>query len=129
MRHLPELLDDTDQRASPPDEFDKSPFGDIPGAIWTAFLSFWALLFGLFLMFFATDGPATLAVVTASLFAMMLLGLPATLGAQARPRPHPWPRTITTGSGSLPVGDAAIQILLIPVASVIGLSLFIILAL
>ena len=36
-----------------------------------------------------------------------------------------WPRLIVTHSGPLPVGAAAAQILLIPVASVIGLIGFI----
>ena len=122
MRHIPELLDDTDQLTSPPAEHEKDVFGDIPGPIWIAFLSAWATLFGLFVLFFANDGPAALAVVTSCFFALMILGLPAALGAQTRSGPHPWPRIINTGSGPLPVGAAATQILLIPVAAVFGLS-------
>jgi peptidoglycan/LPS O-acetylase OafA/YrhL len=129
MRHIPELLDDADQRTSAPAEMDRDPFGDIPRPIWTAFLLFWALLFGLFVLFFATDGPATLAILTSCFFAFMILGLPAALGAQSRSPPRPWPRRINTGSGPLPVGAAAAQILLIPVAAVLGLIGFIILAL
>ena len=129
MRHIPELLDDTDQLASPPAEPERDLFGDIPGPIWTAFLSAWALLFGLFVLFFATDGPAMLAILTSCFFALMILGLPAALGAQSKSPARPWPRTITTASGSLPVGAAATQILLIPVGAVFGLIAFIILAL
>jgi hypothetical protein len=129
MRHNPELLDDTDQLTSPPAEPERDLFGDIPSPIWIAFLSAWALLFGLFVLFFANDGPAALAVVTSCFFAMMILGLPAALGAQSKSAPRPWPRTITTGSGSLPVGAAAVQILLIPVGAVFGLIVFILLAL
>lgn len=129
MRHIPELLDDTDQLTSPPAIPDKDLFGDIPNAIWTAFLACWALVFGLFLLFFATDGPAALAVVTSCFFAMMILGLPATLAAQSKSAHRPWPKLVQTGSGRLPVGAAATQILLIPVGAVIGLLGFIILAL
>ena len=129
MRHIPELLDDTDQLTSPPAEPERDLFGDIPGPIWIAFLSAWAMLFALFVLFFATDGPAALAVVTSCFFALMILGLPAALGAQSKSGPHPWPRTIHTGSGPLPVSAAATQILLIPVAAVFGLMMFIILAL
>lgn len=129
MRHIPELLDDTDQLTSPPAEPERDLFGDIPGPIWIAFLSAWAMLFGLFVLFFATDGPSALAIVTSCFFVTMILGLPAALGEQSKSGPRPWPRTITTASGTLPVGAAATQILLIPVAAVFGLIAFIILAL
>jgi len=130
MRHIPELLDDADQLTSPPPaEGERDLFGDIPRPIWTAFLSCWALLFALFVLFFATDRPAALAVLTSCFFALMILGLPTALGAQSRSAPRPWPRTIKTGSGSLPVGAAAAQILLIPAAAVVGLIGFIVLAL
>jgi len=101
-------------------------FGDIPGWIWVAFLSAWALLFGLFLVFFTTDGPATFMVMTAAFFALMTLGLPAALGTQSTRRPHYSQRVIRTHSGPLPLTAAATQILLIPVASVIGVTAFII---
>ena len=129
MRHIPELLDDTDQLTSAPVEASTNPFGDIPRPIWIAFLAAWATLFGLFVLFFAKDGPATLAVLTSCFFAFMILGLPAALGAQAGSPTRRWPRTIKTGSGPLPTGAAAAQILLIPVAAVFGLIMFIILAL
>ena len=129
MHLTPELLHDQDQLTIEPIVPDSSPFGDIPGPIWIAFLSAWALLFGLFLIFFTTDGPATLAVVTASFFGLMLLGLPAALGAQATsPRRVP-SQFVVTRNGPLPIGAAATQILLIPVGAVIGLSAFIALAL
>lgn len=129
MRHYPELLDDADQRTSAPVEAKANPFGDIPRAIWIAFLSAWAMLFGLFVLFFAKDGPATLAVLTSCFFAFMILGLPAALAAQSEYPSRRWPRTIRTGSGPLPMRAAAAQILLIPVAAVLGLIAFIVLAL
>ena len=52
MHLTPELLHDDDQLTVEPVLPDTSPFGDIPRPIWTAFLSAWALLFGLFLLFF-----------------------------------------------------------------------------
>lgn len=129
MRHIPELLDDTDQLTSPPAEPDRSLFGDIPRPIWIAFLAAWATMFGIFLVFFATDGPARIAIVTSCFFALMILGLPAALAAQTSSPPRPWPRTISTGSGPLPVRAAATQILLIPVGAVFGLIAFVLLAL
>lgn len=127
MRPISEIQVEDELTLAPP-PLRPSPFSDIPGPIWTAFLGAWALLFGLFLVFFATDGPATMAVVTACFFATMILGLPAALGSQ---NPNPRPRgdgMIHTNSGAIPVAAAATQILLIPVASVIGLTILIILA-
>lgn len=129
MHFLPELIDDADQLTEAPAIENADVFGDIPGWIWTAFLSTWALLFALFVVFFTTDGPATLAVLTSSFFALMLLGLPAALGAQARSTRPVRSRIVVTRNGPIPVGAAATQILLIPVAGVIGLAGFIVLAL
>jgi hypothetical protein len=129
MRPAPELLNDEDQRTVEPAMPYTSLFGDIPGPIWTAFLSAWAMLFGIFLVFFTTDGPSTLGVLTASFFALMILGLPAALASQSKSPPRRWPRTIDTRTGPLPVGAAATQILLIPVAAVIGLAAFVLVAL
>jgi hypothetical protein len=128
MRPISEAQVDSDELRSPPAPLPPPPFSDIPGWIWTTFLGAWAVLFGLFLLFFSTDGPAAMAVVTACFFAIMILGLPAALGVQThvadrRPRAR-----IVTNSGPIPVRAAATQILLIPVASVIGLVTLIILA-
>lgn len=129
MRPASELLLDQEQLTTEPALPDTSLFGDIPSPIWAAFLLAWALLFGLFLAFFTTDGPATLAVLTSSFFALMLLGLPAALGAQAKSVKRVDSRIVVTRNGPIPVGAAATQILLIPVGAVIGLLGFIILAL
>src|SRR5690349_1828935 len=128
MRHIPELLNDADQLAAEPAMHDPSLFTDIPRSIWTAFLSAWAMLFALFILFFGKDGQAALSVVTAAFFALMILGLPAALAAQAPVKSQKWPRVIMTRSGPLPVRAAATQILLIPVCAVFGLIMFILLA-
>lgn len=128
MRVNPNVLVDADL-APAPTTHEPSVFGDIPRSIWTAYLSTWALLFGLFLLFFATGGEAALAVLTSSFFAFMLLGLPAALGAQAEPAPRRSRQVIVTGSGPLPVSSAAIQILSVPVGACIGLTAFILFAL
>lgn len=128
MRHAPELLDE-DELTTEPSMTDPGLFHDIPSSIWIAFLSAWALLFGLFLVFFTKDGPAAFAVLTSCFFALMLLGLPTALGAQAQSPARRWSRVIATRNGPLPTRAAATQILLIPVASVIGVSLFVLLAL
>jgi hypothetical protein len=127
MRPVPEPLDQADHSAAPVPP-DSGVFGDIPGAIWIAFLSAWALLFGLFILFFAGDGQATLAVLTASFFALMTLGLPAALGLQSKGAPHRNWTIVETRTGPLPVSAAATQILLIPVGALIGLTAFILLA-
>jgi hypothetical protein len=108
---------------------DTSVFGDIPGPIWSAFLIAWALLFGLFLVAFARDGRATIAVVTSCFFALMILGLPAMIGRGSKPSSRHWPSMIKTRNGPIPVTAAATQILLIPFAAVFGILAFIILAL
>jgi hypothetical protein len=128
MRHIPELLDDADQLAAEPAMHDTSLFTDIPRRIWTAFLAAWATLFALFILAFSKDGPATLSVLTAAFFALMILGLPAALAAQSSGTSQEWPRVIMTRSGPLPVRAAATQILLIPVCAVFGLVLFVLLA-
>ena len=125
----PEVLEDAEQLTLGPATHEGSLFGDIPGPVWTAFLSAWALLFALFVMFFAKDGPSSIAILTSCFFATMILGLPAALAGQSQAASRPWPRMIVTGSGTLPVGAAAAQILLIPVGAVIGLIGFIVLAL
>jgi hypothetical protein len=128
MRHIPELLDDADQLAAEPAMHDTSLFTDIPRRIWTAFLAAWATLFAIFILAFSKDGPATLSVLTAAFFALMILGLPAALAAQSSGTSQEWPRVIMTRSGPLPVRAAATQILLSPVCAVFGLVLFVLLA-
>ena len=126
MRHIPELREDAEQLASAPaSSAEIGLYGDIPRPIWIAFLSTWAVVFGLFVLFFTTDGPAALMVITASFFAVMTLGFPAALGSVAPGSYRPWSRVVVTHTGPLPITAAAVQILLIPVASVIGLIGFI----
>ena len=126
MRHIPEALIDAEDRALPPQPLPSRPFSDVPGSIWTAFLASWALLFGLFLVFFTKSGPATLAVVTACFFALMLLGLPAALNAQSGAAEEPVRTVIDTHTGLVSVRAAATQILLIPATGAIGLGILII---
>jgi hypothetical protein len=127
MRPVPEPLDDADQPAAPLPP-DASVFGDIPRAIWIAYLSAWGVLFGLFILFFTTSGPATIAVLTASFFGLMTLGLPAALGAMSKTSPRQFAGTIATRNGPVSVVAAATQILMIPVSAVIGLTAFIMFA-
>lgn len=129
MRPTPELLPQEDKLKAETAVRETSLFGDIPPQIWTAFLAAWALLFALFVIFFTTNGPATLAVLTAAFFALMTLGLPAALGMQSKSVSRQWPTMIDTRTGPLRTRAAATQILLIPVGAVIGLTAFIALAL
>jgi hypothetical protein len=117
------LIDDA--TAPPPN---MGVFGDIPRPIWAAFLCAWAMLFGLFMIFFATNGRAALAVLTASFFALMTLGLPAVLGSQSKSTVRQRQRIIETRTGPITIGAAATPILLIPAGAVLGLTVFIIFA-
>jgi hypothetical protein len=128
MRPMRELADDQDQRAAAPLLPEMAPFADIPRGIWIAYLSAWALLFGIFLLVFATDTQSTLAVITACFFALMTLGLPAMLSLQPKTGAPPWPSVIATRTGPLSVREAATQIILIPLGALLGLIAFIVLA-
>jgi len=123
MRLDQNVVDDQDQPLDGAP--DSGLFTDIPRPIWIMFLSAWALVFGLFGLFFTTDGPATLAVVTAAFFALMILGLPAALARQSKCVRREFNGLIDTRNGPLGVGAAATQIVLIPIAAVIGVIAFI----
>ena len=128
MRPVTEIPIAADPPKTAAQVHEASLFDDIPRGIWIAFLSAWAVLFGLFILFFTTTGSAMLAVLTASFFALMTLGLPAALGAVPKTSSHQAPRIIRTRNGPLSTRAAATQILLIPVGTVIGLIAFIALA-
>jgi hypothetical protein len=85
-------------------------------------------LFGLFILFFTTAPEATFVVMTAVFFAAMAFGLPAALCAQCRSEGQRYTGTVETRTGPLPTTAAAVQITLIPIATVIGLIAFIALA-
>lgn len=104
-------------------------FGDVPRWIWRLFLSGWAMLFGLFVLFLATDAHAAFAIAIACFFALVAFGLPLSLAGQSRCADHECDGIIQTRTGPLSVGAAAVQIALIPIAAAGGLLAFIILAL
>jgi hypothetical protein len=128
MHPDPGLAQDQDQLAAAPIAPDMAPFADIPRFIWIAFLSAWALLFAIFAVAFTKDRAATLMIFTACFFALMTLGLPAALAGLTGDPHQSYPATIVTRTGRIPVSAAATQILLIPVAAVIGLCAFVVLA-
>ena len=105
------------------------PFQDIPKVIWSIFLSAWASLFTLFILFFTTTPAAAFVVTVAALFALMAFGLPAVMAAQGRCEGHECSGIVHTRTGPLSVAAAGTQIVLIPVAAVIGLTAFLVLAL
>lgn len=104
-------------------------FADMPRWVWTVFLSAWAALFGLFALFFAINSRAAFVIAIVIFFALMAFGLPAALASQMRCKDHECRQVIDIRTGPLSVGAAATQILLIPIAAVIGLIAFILLAL
>ena len=75
-------------RDNDPVPTDPGPFQDIPKAIWSIFLSAWALLFTLFILFFTTTPAAAFVVTVAALFGLMAFGLPAVMAAQGRCEGH-----------------------------------------
>jgi hypothetical protein len=105
---------------------DPGPFQDIPQGVWIIFLSAWALVFTLFILFFAVTPAAAFVVTIAALFALMAFGLPAAMAAQGRCEGHECRGVVHTRTGRLSVAAAGTQIVLIPVAAVIGLTAFII---
>jgi hypothetical protein len=105
------------------------PFQDIPKGIWIIFLSAWASLFTLFILFFTVTPAAAFAVTIATLFGLMAFGLPAVMAAQGRCEGHQCRGMVHTRTGPLSVAAAGTQIVLIPVAAVIGLTAFVVLAL
>jgi hypothetical protein len=121
MRPSPKLLDREKQLAQIQSS-NIGPFQDIPRWIWTAFLALWSAVFGIFILFFATDGGAIFAVTIAALFAVMAFGLPLALAGLSKSEGHECGKIIQTRSGPLTSRAAAAQILLIPMAAIIGLS-------
>jgi hypothetical protein len=103
-------------------------FHDIPSWIWGVFLAAWAMLFCLFIIFFAADAGSAFVVTIAALFGLMAFGLPMTLAAQSNRNAPSRSETINTHTGPLSVRAAAAQIVLIPIGAVIGLIAFISLA-
>ena len=103
-------------------------FADLPRWVWRTFLSAWALLFGLFALFFAVNARAEFVIVIVGFFGLMVFGLTTTLASQMRCRDHECRAIIQIRTGPLSIGAAATQILLIPFAAVIGLTAFITLA-
>ena len=103
-------------------------FDDIPRWIWTIFLAAWGSFFGLMLLFFATSPEAAFLVVVAALFGIMAFGLPMALAAQSDCGRNECRGSIDTHTGPVTPLQAGAQIALIPVAVVIGLLGFIMLA-
>ena len=124
----PELLARNEQQTVPPKTPEIGLFQDVPKWIWTTFLSAWALLFGLFIVFFTTNAAAAFVVTIAALFGLMAFGLPMTLAAQRKCGDHECRGIVQTHTGPLSAGAAAAQIVLVPIGAVIGLIAFITLA-
>jgi hypothetical protein len=111
-----------------PQPSNPGPFDDIPPWIWKAYMFGWIAVFGLFVMFFTTDGGAAFAITVAVMFVMMAFGLPMTIAAVGRSEGHQRNGVIQTATGPMGEGAAAVQIALIPIAAAFGLVAFILLA-
>ena len=80
------------------------------------------------ILFFATDAAAIFVVTIAVLFGAMSFGLPIALAAQSKCANYDCKGVVHTHTGPLSVQSAGAQIALIPIAAVIGLAAFIMLA-
>ena len=128
MLATPEMLAANAELATVEEPAEPGPFQDIPRSIWTIFLSAWGVLFAMFVLFCAVNAAAGFEVTVAALFAIMAFGLPRTLAALGRCEDHQCGEVIQTHTGPLSVASAGLQIVLIPIAAVIGLAAFIVLA-
>jgi type IV secretory pathway VirB2 component (pilin) len=129
MRFMPDVAGDQDQRAKAPKIADDvGPFRDVPRGIWRLYLGAWAIVFGLFILFFTADSRSALMVVTATFFGLMLLGLPAATAAQSKTSDGECNGTVQTYTGPVSTFQAGIQIALVPIAAIIGLLGFVLLA-
>ena len=122
----PRIDQDRETPAVPPPDI--GLFRDVPRWIWSVFLSAWAMFFGLMILFFATDAAAIFVVTIAVLFGVMAFGLPMALAAQSKCENYDCKGVIHTHTGPLGVRSAGVQIALIPIAAVLGLAAFIMLA-
>ena len=86
------------------------------------------MFFGLMVLFFTTGGGAIFAISIAVFFAGMAFGLPIAMAAQSKCTGYKCSALIDTHTGSLSAMQAGVQITLIPVAAVLGLTAFIALA-
>ena len=104
------------------------PFQDIPRPIWIVFLSAWAVLFSMFVVFFTVNAAASFLITIAALFTIMAFGLPAALAAQGKCEAHRCGKVVHTHTGPLSIRAAGAQIAAVPICAVIGLTAFIALA-
>lgn len=103
-------------------------FQDIPQRIWTTYLSAWAGFFALMILFFATNAATAFVVAIATMFGLMAFGLPMAMAAQSHCDGYECVGPIDTLTGPVTAKEASVQIALVPVAAVIGMSAFIALA-
>jgi hypothetical protein len=128
MLAIPEKQVADHEQAGAATASEPGPFQDIPKPIWIVFLSAWALLFSMFVVFFTVNAAASFVITIVALFTIMAFGLPAALAAQGRCEGHRCGKIVQTHTGPLSIGAAGAQIAAVPVCAVIGLTAFIILA-
>lgn len=125
MLAIPERHVAEQEKAEPPPAPEPGPFQDIPRQIWVVFLSAWATLFSMFVIFFTVNGSASFVVAIASLFAIMAFGLPSVLAAQGRCDGHRCGKIVQTHTGPLSLTAAGAQIAAVPICAIVGLTAFI----
>ena len=126
---VPLIEDDSEARSAeaPARCCNTGLFDDVPPAVWRVFLVGWAVAFSLFVLFFASDRASAFSIFISCLFVMMAFGLPIALAGQSSRKQKPG-RMVETLSGPLTAWEAGAQIASIPMAAVLALVCFILLA-
>ncbi len=103
------------------------PFAEIPKGIWQLFAAAWALFFGSLWIAFGGQAGSAFMVAVATGFALIYFLMPNVLVRQAR-RGVPSPakiRVVETSTGRISVVEAAVQILMLPVALAVGMAVIV----
>lgn len=103
-------------------EHDVHAFDDLPSGILGAFVGSWAVLLGLFWVFFAQGSAAQFALVIVTFFVLMFFAVPAIMIGQVVPKSKSEPGSINVHTGVLTERSAAIQVLLIPAALIFAIA-------
>lgn len=101
------------------------PFSDIAGGVWKIYTLVWVAFCAILWAAFAKDTEAAINLSVVTFFAFMYFTLPLTLSKQHPPEKQLPSKTVRTFTGPLSTTEAATQILLIPVGSIIFLTLLV----
>lgn len=103
------------------------PFSEIPKVIWRLFGVAWALFFASLWIAFGGRMESAFMVAVATGFAIIYFLMPYLLVGQARRgvQPPARPRFVETSTGRISVAEAAVQILMLPIALAVGMAVIV----